>query len=403
MPLVPQNSLGAYMLWLVGAVFYMYVNLLTVCLGVLSPQISSYYSLQPTDSGFLASVYFIAYATMQIPVGWLLDRYSLKYCMFYSAIMTTLGVVVFALAPNYPVLLCGRTLTGIGASFAALSALNISAVCFSKNYFASLTGFLLTLGSVGAILGQFPLSLVLQHFGYNLCLLGIMVCGFIISMLIFFIIPYKAQQKLSNQKKVNYRTVLLDANVWYVMAYGSLMYSPYLILQSVWGIPFLEEAQNMTSPQAAYILQYLMLGFLLGGPMLGMLSEKFKDKKIFLILCALLTTFLLILTICVSGHNASTIALLLCMLGFISSGFLVSFDVLKQAVPTPALSLTMGIMNTVNTLGGVTLPPLIGYSIAWHISVHSLTPYAKSLAILPLITLCATILGFFIKENKERL
>lgn len=387
--------------WIIGAIFYLYSNILTSSLGALSPYIKDIYHLNNTHIGFMATVYFSAYAIMQIPVGWLLDRYALRNVMSSAGALCIIGMSIMLYAPTVEYIIISRFIVGLGASFAALSALNISSHYFHAHYFAFLTGLLLTLGSIGAIIGQSPLHMLLHAIGYTSTLYIMILLGIIVMLSILCVIPHTSHTTSITLSTHDYAILLTESNVWCIMIYGALMYAPYLILQSIWGIPLIEEILSLDSRNASSILGFLSLGFLIGSPVIGHISDQYTNKNIFLILSAATSTLLLVLLLSLPQQNTYICATLLAAFGVCSSGFLISFNVLKLSVPSHTTSLAMGLMNTINTLGGVALPPLIGHHLTHNVMLHIHDPYRTSLYVLPLVSLSAFAISFFIRKPQE--
>jgi predicted MFS family arabinose efflux permease len=387
--------------WAASALFYVYVNLLTVSLCVLRHDISVLYQLQDYQIGQLTSAFFLGYACMQIPVGWLIDRYPVKYCINIGALISLIGLAIFSYAPNFMLLLIGRSITGIGLSFGTLSALNISAVYFPARYFSTLMGILLTLGAVGSMLGQAPLNTLLYQVGYHntlLCLLGL---GIAIQWLLWLLIPLRHTP--SEQKQVSHSTfdMFTNLNVWTIMMYGALMYGPYQIFQADIGIPYLMESQFLDHYPASQLTSFMVIGMMIGSPVIGSLSDLYQSKKIFLFLSSAFTTLALLCMLYIPGLSQIALSALLFMIGFATSGSFISFNVLKMNVPITMAAFAMGLMNTINTLPGVALGPYIGYAVSYAVEQGKTLPYTNSLMVLPIIAFLATVLSLFIKENKE--
>ena len=404
------NSFQSILIWSAAALFYCYQNALTTSLGVMTDQVMNHFGIQYLQIGFLASAFFTAYAIMQIPVGFLLDRYSLRTCIIAACLLCVAGTWIFAIAPNFTIAILGRIIMGIGSSFAALSALNITAQYFSPQKSAMLTGLLLTCGALGGMLGQSSVHILLDQYGFQSTMIMIGFMGLSLAFLLFMVIPEKDTHRnlvssnkssfIFNEKESPIKAMLTNKNVWLLMIYAALMYAPYLVLQSVWGKPFIEEALGVSSQQSSNLLQILMLGFLLGSPGLGYISDKYNQRKSVLIASAI-STAVCILSL-FSTADKLLFAILLFLIGFCSSGFLISFTMLKQNVSLQTRSISMGIMNTINTLGGIALPPIIGSLVQSYTDIQSHKPYLCSLKILPLIIFIAAIMSLYIKEQKEQ-
>ena len=67
--------------------------------------------------GMLSSLYFYAYAVMQLPVGAMVDRWGPGLPYAGALILATLGSSLFAVAESIQMAYAGRILIGVGSAF----------------------------------------------------------------------------------------------------------------------------------------------------------------------------------------------------------------------------------------------------------------------------------------------
>lgn len=91
---------------------------MTNILGALNPSVSKSFSLSETMAGFLPFSFFIAYAIMSVPAGFMLERFGEKRLMIAAFIMALLGSFFFAGLPTFTVFII--SLFTIGAGMAIL-------------------------------------------------------------------------------------------------------------------------------------------------------------------------------------------------------------------------------------------------------------------------------------------
>ena len=149
------------------------VVLITMCLGVFLAQLDSsvvYLGLQPIGADLHAGInelqwvldaYNLAYATFLLTGGTLGDLYGRLRVFLWGLAMIVIGSLVCALAPNGPVLIAGRALTGLGSALEIPSSLAIIAVTFTDasargralGFWASCNGLAMAIGpSIGGLL-----------------------------------------------------------------------------------------------------------------------------------------------------------------------------------------------------------------------------------------------------------
>lgn len=106
-----------YMVALVFVVFFV-ISFITNILGSINPNVTDSFRLSGTMTGLLPFSFFIAYGLMSIPSGMLIQKYKEKISMTGGWIIATLGALLFAFFPTYPVFLFSLFL--IGASMALM-------------------------------------------------------------------------------------------------------------------------------------------------------------------------------------------------------------------------------------------------------------------------------------------
>src|SRR5436305_14480669 len=71
-------------------------------------------AIGPEALGALTGAFFFGFAGMQIPCGFLFDRFGPRRAVAGMLIVATIGGIVFTLAPGWPALLTRRVLMGCG-------------------------------------------------------------------------------------------------------------------------------------------------------------------------------------------------------------------------------------------------------------------------------------------------
>jgi fucose permease len=95
-------------------VTFFVISLLTNVVGPLVPDIINSFHVTLTAAAFLAFSFFIAYAVMSIPAGFLVERLTEKPVMILAFLACTLGALSFALFPEYRVAIVSYFVIGAG-------------------------------------------------------------------------------------------------------------------------------------------------------------------------------------------------------------------------------------------------------------------------------------------------
>ena len=152
------------------------------------PELQQIFNLSPVMVQLTVSMNFLSYCLMTLFVGPLSDRYGRKRLMLYGLWLFLLGSALCVFAPNFPMLLCGRFLQGLGMAAPATLAYVVIADHYSKDQQVKMLGILN--GVVSASMAFAPVvgSFVNMYHGWRgnfvillfLSLLALFMCSFFI-------------------------------------------------------------------------------------------------------------------------------------------------------------------------------------------------------------------------------
>jgi sugar phosphate permease len=113
MPIRPLTILRVFLPFAAG---YFISYLYRVVNAVIAPDLIADAGVDPSALGLLTAIYFIAFASFQLPLGVLLDRFGPRKVEAVLLIFAALGALIFAKAENLAGLVIGRALIGFGVS-----------------------------------------------------------------------------------------------------------------------------------------------------------------------------------------------------------------------------------------------------------------------------------------------
>src|SRR6267378_7647575 len=97
---------------------------------VISRDLAREFELTSADLGFLTSLYLLAFAAFQLPLGVLLDRYGPRRVVAALLCVAAAGALVFGLAHDLGTLSLGRALIGLGVSAGLMGAIKAFSLWF---------------------------------------------------------------------------------------------------------------------------------------------------------------------------------------------------------------------------------------------------------------------------------
>ncbi|CAN5332605.1 MFS transporter [soil metagenome] len=420
MPNTNSSNIGfkAWIIWTLGALFYCYEVFLQASPSVMVSDLMQTFNVCAASLGHLAAFYFYAYATMQIPVGVMLDRYGPRRLLTIATLVCALGSFIFGMATALIQAEIGRLLIGIGASFAAVGCMKLTAMWFPFDRFALLIGLMMMMGMAGAIGSEAPLALMVDALGWRHSMITMAAVGAILAVFIWLFV----RDKPIHAKVINHsdecrqdsllnglKRVIANKQSWLVAIYGGLMFAPTSALAMLWGVPFLMEKYQITRPSAAWIISITFIGWIIGSPLLGWISDRMRRRLPAMYLSSI-GTFLCLLFIIYCSGPIWTMYILMFGFGLFSSAFLPAFSIMRE-INSPDISATsLGFMNMMNMVGGALLQPLIGWflDLRWQgqlvqgTPIYNILDYKLALTVLPVLCLLSLLILPFIRETYGR-
>jgi MFS family permease len=146
--------------WFVSTLFVIYAFSLNTAAALFADSIKT--SLNATDVGVSIAVgaFILGFAAMQIPAGYLLDRYNARFIVASAIFFLAAGNIAISFSTNIYTYSIANLIQGMGASFDFIAASILITQWFPKKSFPILTGLIETLAFVAAGLIHYYLSTI---------------------------------------------------------------------------------------------------------------------------------------------------------------------------------------------------------------------------------------------------
>lgn len=404
----------AWLIWSLAVLFYFYEFMLQTSTGVMGADLMRSFNANGEQVGQLSAAYLYTYALMQIPAGMLMDRVNPKRLLVLSPALCALGCFVFVFASTLGTAILGRAIMGVGASFAVVGCFKVSALWFPANQFALLSGLMVAVGMLGAAGGQAPMAYITGVMGWRDTIFYGGLIGLVLSMIFACALRHVRLPEHANQSEQlplrvflkGFKPVLLSAQSWVASVYAGLMFVPTIGFAGLWGVPYLMQGYALSRPEAALWISLIYLGWAVGGPLFGAWSDR-TLRRVPPMFAATVGTLVVMTFVWSLPSHPGAMAVALFFLGVFSSGFVLSFSIVKESHPAAVTGMAMGFINTMNSLSGAVSQPLLGKVLdhSWEggyidgARAYSLTAYQDALLAIPLCLLLALVLLPFIRET----
>lgn len=412
-----NRSKASYYPWvivLLSCAFLFYKFILQISPSVMTNDLMRVFHVNGAGLGNLVAMYFYSYLIAQLFAGPLLDRYSPRLITGVAISLCAIGTVIFANTHILLIAEIARILIGTGVAFATVSYMKMTSIWFKPNQMAFADGLLATAAMTGALCAQVPLAYLVSNHGWQNTLIYCSLAGFILSALFLIIVTDKKQTTASNQTinpsiKINELFSLLKKRENRILAfYSGLAFTPVAVFGGLWGNPFLVETYHLSLTQAASFTSCVFLGLALGGPIFGLLADRFGRIK-----TMKLGTSLALIALCVVVFSSNLplflLATLLFLFGLGTGAFMSCFALGKQFNDIKLTATIVSLINTGDALLGSFTEPLIGkiLDITWTgkivNGVHhfSASNFKWAFSILPLYVFGALVCLYLLKGEKN--
>ncbi len=302
----------AVLVFFVFACGYFLSCLLRAITATLSPLLTSEFNLLAGDLGLLAGGYFLGFASMQIPLGYLLDKHGPKNIVSSFLLIAIVGTASFALAQSFAGLLISRILIGAGVSACLMGPLTGYRIWFADEYQQRGNSWMLMIASTGFVFSTLPVQILLPIFGWRWIFGGITILIFIVIILILLFIP-SWKSKVDNKDEKNIGSL---SDVWKnkffrsTIPLGLFNYGGMIAIQTLWAGPWMVRVAGYNPLESAtglfWINTTMLIAFFVWGYILPKIT-KLGLETIKLMKFGLPISYLSLLVIIISGENAGAI------------------------------------------------------------------------------------------------
>lgn len=402
-----------------GAIFYCYEYLLRIQPSVMVSELMRQFHISADKFSAVVSLYYLAYTPMQAIVGVITDLYGPRYILTFAVFICTLGSLFFGMADNLYMASIGRFLIGFGSAFAFVSALKLASIWLPLNRFALFAGLVTALGMFGGMVGDIGLTHLVEVLGWKQTIYASTIVGAILIPIIWVFIRDKqsTSQLDSITPRASYRetfsgllVILSNSQAWIAGLIGCILYLSLSVFAELWGIPFLKGVYHLSAREAAFANSFVFLGWLVGAPFTGWISDRMRQRRLPLLLGCVFSAMAIAWVIYVPTTPVVIVEALLFLFGVFSSIEVVCFAVGRETSPLHVSGAAVSFVNLLVMLGGLAFQPLVGKLLDVHwlghiadgIRVYDVRAYQLALTIIPVSIIVGVIFSFILRESFDK-
>ena len=271
----------AIIIFLVFALGYFISTLLRAITATISPELVNEFNLSAGELGLLGGGYFLGFASVQIPLGYMLDMRGPRKIVSYFLSLTIVGLLIFALAQNFLTLLVSRILIGVGVGACLMGPLTAYRIWYQDETQQRANSWMLMVGAIGMLSSSLPVQFFLPIIGWrNIFLLLAFITLVCIILIIIFIPQWTSK---GSQKNDDAKLSIVWQNQFFrsVIPMGFFSTGGLFAIQTLWAGPWMIKVSGYTPEESAkglfLIYFFMLLSFLIWGYFVPKFSKNVND------------------------------------------------------------------------------------------------------------------------------
>ena len=270
----------AITIFLVFALGYYISNLLRAITATISPNLISEFNLSAGDLGLLGGGYFLGFASVQIPLGYLLDNKGPKKIVSCFLLIAIVGIISFSLSQNFTSLLIARILIGVGVGACLMGPLTAYRIWFQDETQQRANSWMLMTGAIGMLSSSLPVQFFLPIIGWR-SIFGILaILTFLSIVLILIFIPNWNKENIQNTYGEKGSLIEVWQNKFFrsLVPMGFFNYGGLFAIQTLWAGPWMVKVSGYTPEESANGLFIIYLSLLFSFLTWGYFVPKFSKN-----------------------------------------------------------------------------------------------------------------------------
>jgi MFS family permease len=391
--------------WLITATYYFYQYALRSAPAVMMPELSNAFGLGVMGMASLVGLFYYGYSPFSLVAGAAMDRFGPRRVVPLGAAIVGVGALLFATGSRDAASV-GRFLQGAGGVFALVGAVYIATTNFPASRAATLIGATQMFGMAGGSAGQFLVGpLIAGGVSWTVFWAGMGVLGLVISVVLFFLLPESSpvEQREGWLREAVSAFGVVFRNPQSILCgmIAGLLFIPTTIFDMIWGVRYLQDARGVDYATAVLRSATVPLGWIIGCPLLGFISDRIGRRKGVIIASAALL-FVCLAWILYGRADALPPYVLGLIAGVASGAAMLPYTIIKEANPPGVGGTATGVVNFLNFTFSALLGPVFGSFLttaSGGVAPMTLEHYQTAFQPLLYGVALAIVLTLFLKET----
>lgn len=373
------------------AIAYGYQYIIRVLPSVTMNGIVEKFNVSVATFGNFSGIYYIGYAAAHIPFGIFLDRLGLKLAFIISMFMAFIGLTPIFF-DSWEMMVIGRFISGFGSAGCTLCMIKAIGHYF-PNSFSKILGISASFGLACAIFGGKPFILLIDSYGVNNVVSGVIIAGVV--LLALGIMLESAKSKSSDSIGKSLISVFLNKRLYLICLFAGFMIGTLEGFADMWAVKLFTEERGFDIGNAAFLSSMVFLGMGIGCPFIGYITDKILKHHLIAFICGIVMFFGVGMLLMFDISNAYLISVIMIIIGIASA---YQIPVIGKA----ALLATNGTLGLTTSYANMLL---MSFGYIFHFIIGSVSESTGSIihgvSIVPTLSIIGAI-GFLLLSCREK-
>jgi MFS transporter, ACS family, D-galactonate transporter len=348
-----------------------YIDRTSLSIAIAVPEFREHFRLTDSQRGLMNSAFFWSYALLQVPAGWIVDRFGVKIpyalsFLFWSAVSACTGF-----ANSLTQLFTLRLLLGAGEATVAPASLRWIRMNIDESQRGLAIGIYMAGTKIGPAVAGPVAAFLIAAYGWRsmFFLTGLVSLGWLVPWLL--LAPGKERQLSSGagfRSQTPFWPVVKSPVIWGILI-GTFSYSCFLYFCLTWLPAYFVERRKLPLTMMGLYTMFSFAGMAVTTIVSGWVADRLiarggdavKVRKGFTIAGMLLAAT----EVFGAGTDSSQLALFFAIFSLAGLGIATAnyWALTQTVVPGAIIGRIGGLQNTASNLAGVAAPILTGWLI----------------------------------------
>ena len=373
-PVYSTRMLWAIVVVLATASIIAYIDRVNLSVALVDAEFESYFNLTNTDRGFVNSAFFWSYAVLQIPAGWLVDRFGSKKPLMIGFAVWSLLTAATALTTGFASLFAIRLLLGVGEAVMHPASMRWIRFNFPERRRGLAIGLLMSGSKFGPAIGAVSAAMLIESIGWQAMFLLVGLVSLL--WLVPFALMVKGDQDSGPSALAESVTVasvpmakLLSNPIIWGTVIGTFCYMYFVYFCLTWMPAYYSEEMGLTLGSSGLYTTFSFAGMAVVAILGGFAADWFINRGASAVTVRkafTLAGFLMATTVLIGAQATSlNVALFFSVLSLSGLGLATAnyWALTQTLIPGGAIGRIVGIQNTAASGAGIVSPILTGWMV----------------------------------------